>query len=140
VRIVGGWAVDNTGTDIVLNGVSTGITAPGFGSLSSFTITNGLVAGVNTLDFKMNNAPATPNPTALRVDLMGILDSAPVTRPTLQATLTGTSLSISWSPVTAGQKLQMASEANGLWQEIPNATNPFTTNASAARLFFRVAQ
>jgi len=140
VRLVGGGAVDNTGTDILVNGVSTGNTSAGFGGLSPFTITDGLVAGVNTLDFKVNNAPATPNPTALRVDLMGILDSVQGTRPTLQATLTGTSLSVSWSPVAAGQKLQMASEANGSWQDIPNATNPFTTNTSAARLFFRVAQ
>jgi hypothetical protein len=37
------------------------------------TVNNGLVAGQNILDFVMDNAPTTPNPTGLRVDLRGLL-------------------------------------------------------------------
>jgi hypothetical protein len=33
-----------------------------------------LLAGANTLDFRINNAPAMPNPTGLRVNLRGLLD------------------------------------------------------------------
>jgi len=104
VQLVGGWAVDNSGTDILVNGASTGFTSGGFGALSSFTITNGLVAGKNTLDFKVNNLPATPNPTALRVDLQAILANA-VATPRLRVTQSGSNLSISWTPATAGLRL-----------------------------------
>lgn len=45
------WASDNLGLDILINGISTGNTSAGFSALSAFTITSGFVAGVNTLDF-----------------------------------------------------------------------------------------
>src|SRR3954454_24981591 len=49
--IVGNWSVDDQGLDILLNGVSTGITAAGFGSFYQFTLSGGFVDGSNTLDF-----------------------------------------------------------------------------------------
>ena len=141
VSLVGSWAVDNTGIDILINGVSTGITSPGFGSYVSFTITNGLVAGVNTLDFKMNNAPATPNPTGLRVNLKGLLDlQSGQPTVTLQVGLSGNSVSISWSPAASGQKLWSAPNVTGPSAEITNAPNPYVTTPSEARAFYRVAQ
>lgn len=141
VSVVGEWAIDNTGLDILVNGVSTGITSAGFGSYVSFTITNGLVAGVNTLDFKMNNAPATPNPTALRVNLRGLLDiqsAQPTVR--MQIGITGGNLSISWSPNTPGLKLFSAPSLTGPWTEIVSAPNPYATTPSAGRAFYRVGQ
>lgn len=142
VTIIGGWAVDNTGTDILLNGTSTGFTSAGFGGLAPFTFasTNGLIAGVNTLDFLVNNLPETPNPTGLRVDLKGILALDQVTRARLQTTHSGNNISISWAPVTAGQKLQVTSDLGTTWQDLPGASNPFTTNTSNSRLFFRIVQ
>jgi hypothetical protein len=139
VSVIGSWAVDNTGVDILVNGVSTGITSPGFGNYVSFTITNGLVAALNTLDFKINNAPATPNPTGLRVNLKGLLDFQAV-QPTvtLHIGLSGNTLSVSWSPAASGQKLYSAPNVTGPWTEIVNAPNPFTTTASGARAFYRV--
>ena len=141
VSVVGGWAVDNTGIDILINGVSTGITSPGFGNYVSFTITNGLLAGVNTLDFRMNNTPVTPNPTGLRVNLKGLLDLSPG-QPTvaLQISRSGNSVSISWSPTSVGQKLLSAPNLTGPWTEITNAPNPHVTTPSEARAFYRVAQ
>jgi len=141
VRVVGSWAVDNTGLDILVNGVSTGITSPGFGSYVSFTITSGLLAGANTLDFRMNNAPPTPNPTGLRVNLRGLLDIQPI-QPTvsLQIGRSGNSVSISWSPTSVGQKLLSAPNVTGPWTEITNAPNPYVTTPSEARAFYRVAQ
>jgi len=136
VTLNGGWAVDNTGVDILVNGVSTGITCPGFGSLTSFTITNGLVAGMNTLDFLMNNAGDAENPTGLRVDLRGLVKLA--TQPALQATLSGGNLSISWSPASTGQKLQSALSVTGPWSDVDSAANPYVTSATEPVRFFRV--
>jgi hypothetical protein len=76
VQIVGAWACDNEGTNILVNGASTGLNnGAGFGSLTPFMITvnNGLVAGQNILDFVVHNDPVTPNPTGLRIDLRGLL-------------------------------------------------------------------
>jgi len=80
--IAGQWATDDLGTDILINGQSTGITSHGTTPTSSgsaaftpFTITSGFIPGVNTLDFLVTNAsPAGGerfNPTGLRVDLSG---------------------------------------------------------------------
>ncbi len=73
-QLTGGWGMDNAGVDILLNGVSQGLTAAGFSSLTSFTITNGFVPGVNTLDCIITNFPSSggPNPTGLRVELRGV--------------------------------------------------------------------
>jgi len=52
VSITGNWAVDNLGNDILINGVSTGITSPGFFSFTNFVLPTGsYVIGLNTLDF-----------------------------------------------------------------------------------------
>jgi hypothetical protein len=56
VNILGRWAADNLGLDIVLNGVSTGQTSPGFTSWTNFNLPSAsLVAGLNTLDFTVND-------------------------------------------------------------------------------------
>ena len=69
------WATDNAGSDILINGVSTGSTAAGFTGGSSFTVNSGFKAGVNTLDFIVSNFPgATGNPTGLRVEMSGTAD------------------------------------------------------------------
>lgn len=57
---------------ILLNGVSTGLTFDFNNQLSNFNIATGFVPGVNTLDFRVNNAPFVAfNPSGLRVDLVG---------------------------------------------------------------------
>jgi hypothetical protein len=74
--ITGRWSSDNAGVDVRLNGVSTGITFDGnFGAFSpQFTINSGFVAGTNTLDFIVNNAGTTVNPTGFRAELSGTAD------------------------------------------------------------------
>lgn len=142
VQLVGGWAMDNYGADIIVNGVSTGATnSAGFGSLTSFTITNGLVAGSNTLAFtvyNLTNATFTPNPTGLRLDIKALQKLA--LPPTLTITRTGSTISISWAPTQAGQKLQSASDLKGPWSDIAGASNPYTTTAAGTKLFFRIVQ
>ncbi|MCW1885116.1 Ig-like domain-containing protein [Luteolibacter flavescens] len=73
VQITGRWASDNNGVAIRVNTVATGLTHTGntFGELLPFTIntTNapGLIAGVNTIDFVVNNADAQQGYTGLHV-------------------------------------------------------------------------
>jgi len=51
----GSWTSDNLGLDVLINGVSTGNTSAGISALSAFTINSGFVAGVNTLDFQVQD-------------------------------------------------------------------------------------
>jgi hypothetical protein len=146
VVILGRWAVDNAGRDIQVNGVSTGNPqSPGFDGYTSFAIygTNTtFLAGTNALDFIVENVDAIGY-TGLRVEILQSnalpAGSNPV-GPTLQIAANGNSLTISWTGTAAGQKLQSASNVTGPWNEVPGATNPFTTTATGTRMFFRVAQ
>jgi hypothetical protein len=78
--LLGRWATDNPGIDILINGVSTGIGDPGeFVAWSNtFTIGGGFVAGVNTLDFIVQNGSGSVgNPTGLRVEISGSANAIP---------------------------------------------------------------
>jgi len=82
--INGLWTSDNNGVDILVNGVSTGNTTAfeyfriGF---MSFTLDDHFVAGINTIDFVVNNGTAVVNPTGLRVELSGTAVAMPVPEP-----------------------------------------------------------
>jgi len=80
-QISGQWTMDNLGLDLLLNGNSTGITAPepDFTNFQSFSITGGFVAGLNSLDFVIRNEPyeGDPNPMGLRVELSGTAELVP---------------------------------------------------------------
>jgi hypothetical protein len=79
-QITGGWAADNKGVAIWLNGVNTGHGAGSYNPLTSFTLSSGFLAGLNTLDFVVNNFSAGgANPTGLRVQgLTGTAAAVPV--------------------------------------------------------------
>ncbi len=49
--ITGRWATDNVGTQISVNGLASNQTSPGFAAWSSFSLNAGFVAGLNVLDF-----------------------------------------------------------------------------------------
>ena len=137
VSLMGQWAVDNLGTDILVNGTSTGITSPGFATFTPFTLSSGLTAGVNTLDFKMNNLPATPNPAGLRVDLRGLVEIGPFLR--IQRRTDGR-LDLSWACPDANQVLQCAPAVLGPWTSCPNQSNPQTITPcnNGCAQFYRV--
>jgi hypothetical protein len=63
--ITGDWATDDPGTDIRINGISTGQTSNFFTALQPFSVNSGFQLGLNTLDFYLTNAGG---PTGLRVD------------------------------------------------------------------------
>ena len=78
-HVTGSWAADNAGTAMLLNGVSTGYTTPSYSALTAFALSSGFVAGINTLDFVVNEyASSGANPTGLRVDgLTGTASAVP---------------------------------------------------------------
>ena len=145
VQIIGGWATDNTGTDILVNGVSTGNTCPGFYNLTPFVITaaNGLVAGPNILDFLVNNAGTTASPTGLRVNLYAVLPlpapAAPAAPTGLSATAGNSKAVLSWNAATlatsynvrrasvsGGPYTTVASGVTGLGYTVTNLANGMT--------------
>jgi hypothetical protein len=76
--LTGQWSTDDAGVDILINGQSTGLTAGGFSSWTPFVIDSGFVAGVNTLDFIVDNGSG---PTGLRVEMTGTADPTTVPEP-----------------------------------------------------------
>jgi hypothetical protein len=69
VDLAGNWSVDNEGFGINLNGVSTGnVNFNGFTTFTSFAIDSTVNAGLNTLDFLVNN---DGGPIDLRVEFSG---------------------------------------------------------------------
>ena len=88
LEITGGWATDNVGMNIRVNGRDTGIVNNNqFGSLTSFLISQAntnvvFVDGINTLEFVVNNG-APPGPTALRVEGLRGLAAPPGTPPSI---------------------------------------------------------
>ncbi len=75
VVITADWSTDNEGLDILVNGVSTGQrNTTQFPAFTPFTITSGLLAGVNVIEFKLNNSAV--GYTGLRVDHVRALGTA----------------------------------------------------------------
>jgi hypothetical protein len=110
VVITGGWAVDNNGVSIKVNGIATGlVNGNGFGGLTPFTINSlnaSFVDGVNTLEFEVQNADAAAGYTGLYVGNLKGLAELPGTPPGIttqpQSQLAGTGETISLSVVASG--------------------------------------
>lgn len=79
-QLSGSFAVDNCVTDILINGVSTGIHNPDtttcadagyYKTFLAFNITTGFIHGLNTLTFLVTNTGGATNPTGLNVIISG---------------------------------------------------------------------
>lgn len=70
-RIDGTFAVDNSVTDVILNGTSLGIQGGAYWAMTNFAITSHFVDGVNTMEFVVLNSGGSAGPTGLRVRLAG---------------------------------------------------------------------
>ena len=68
-RIVASVAVDDSITQVRLNGGNLNLTAVGFGAFTVMNIVQGFVDGRNVMEFDVSNAGTTVNPTGLRVQI-----------------------------------------------------------------------
>lgn len=68
--IIGRWAVDDVGLDILINGVSIHPQVAPWNSWTAFAVNSGFHAGVNSLDFIMENTNSW-GPTGIRVEMTG---------------------------------------------------------------------
>ena len=77
-EITGQFSSDDEVDDVKINGASTVINGAMFDTWHSFSISTGFTAGINTLEFLVNNGDANPyNPSGLRVELAITADVAP---------------------------------------------------------------
>lgn len=146
--LLGAWATDNLGTDIKLNGASTGLANTAqFGALTSFTLTAGFVAGVNTLEFHLTNTDAAGGYTGLRVDNLrvGALRAA-APAPALAVRREGSNVVVSWPAAATGYKLFNSPALGGAaaWTEVTVPPTPsgdqvtVTIAPTGAQQFFRL--
>ena len=88
----GQWSTDDSGSDILINGTSTGASSGGFSSFTPFQISSGFVPGINTLTFVVNNANVGANPSGLRVEVTALaarnLQLLPIVKTTNNVTIT----------------------------------------------------
>lgn len=69
--LAGGFAADDSVLDVLVNGVSTGVTGSGFGALIPIPDATGrglFVTGTNTIELVVQNGGDAAGPTGLRVD------------------------------------------------------------------------
>jgi hypothetical protein len=121
IEVTGEFATDNSGIDILVNGVASGvINTTQFSAYTPFRLTNGFKTGANTIDFIVNNAPASNNPTGLRVENMraGGLPAAAV--PVLTITRSSaTEVTLSWPDPSAGWALFTSPDLKpGTWTSV----------------------
>jgi len=111
----------NVGTDdanggVFLNGNDVGFGASGFGNLTPLNIPDGtgfFVAGLNTLDFVVNNGGTSANPSGLRVD--DVVFTGITLPPALTVSLSAGSIQVAWPTNAAGYVLQETSVLPGGW-------------------------
>lgn len=117
--LLGSWATDNAGLDILLNGTSTGLqNTAQFGVLTPFTLTSGFVPGVNRLEFVLNNE--ANGYTALRVDRLRVGASRPTSTeaPTLTLARNEANVVLSWPKSATGFRLVQATALTGAWTDV----------------------
>ncbi|TWU37529.1 tRNA nuclease WapA precursor [Novipirellula aureliae] len=83
IAVQGKWAVDNIG-EILLNGQPTSVTLPvyttdNFTGLHDFTITDGFVPGINTIDFVVQDYGSIAGFRVAEIDVTGIVPDGSVT-------------------------------------------------------------
>jgi hypothetical protein len=124
VWITGRWATDNAGLDILLNGLSTGLSNTAQPSTwTPFAIASGVVNGSNTLDFVVANDSAA---TGLRVELAATGDPC-VSYPTYASFPAGSSLHLLGSAAPVAGVLQLTpsdfGKAGAAWHACRHPVN-----------------
>lgn len=125
--LLGAWATDNLGTDITLNGVSTGLqNGAQFATLTPFTLASGFVAGVNTLEFHLTNTDPGTGYTGLRVDNLRVGALPFELAPVLTVERSGNNIILAWPAAATGYKLfgSPTLGTGAAWTEVPIAPTP----------------
>jgi hypothetical protein len=130
VVITGGWAIDNNGLSIRINGTPTGlVNNGGFGGLTPFTINSqnaAFVAGLNTLEFEVQNVDEVAGYTGLRVVGLRGLAELPGTPPSITTQpagqLAATGESVTFQVVASG-----SSPLSYQWRKDGNAVSGATS-------------
>jgi hypothetical protein len=150
VQIVGQWTCDSIGTEVNINGVSTGngtITNHyAFAQWNPLLITSGFVAGTNTLDFVVNRFGVPPRdvylPTGLRAEF--IISNLPP--PRIQISSAGDFALIWWLTNTPAFVLESSPGlgTNQTWSPFPGAAtvisdqNVVVADPATGTRFFRL--
>ncbi|MGI9242491.1 MAG: immunoglobulin domain-containing protein [Verrucomicrobiales bacterium] len=153
VILAGSWTSDNAGLAVRLNGVATGITGIGnFGVLNEFTITDGFISGINTLEFDVENAGAAANPIGLRIDGLQALGVAVAVPEFIITSISGPSgdpleVTLTWNSTPGAiYRLDFSRDLNN-WLELDDSIasqgdmTTYTASAGggeAGRVFYRV--
>lgn len=147
VVLSGSWASDNS-VELVVNGLGTGVNQAGFGALAAFSVNGVFRAGLNQVDFKVNNGDAS-GPTGLRVEGLTALGAkgggTPGPAPSLSASRTATgAIRLAWPSSASGYVLQSSTAVNSGWANEPGpvlvegTSNVVIVGASTGQKFFRL--
>ena len=124
------------GGGVFLNGNDVGFVSLGFRELTQLSIPDGtgfFVAGVNTLDFVINNGGTAANPSGLRVDDLALSGVTITQPPGLAVSLSGGIIQIAWPTNATGFALQETSALPGGWTNSA-ASVSFQGNRSVATI------
>jgi len=118
--ITGSVATDDGNGGIFLNGNPVEFGTSGFTAYTDLSIPAGspFLAGLNTLDFFVNNGGSAANPTGLRVDnlvLSGATEPPATVAPLLAVSQSGNDTRIAWPVSATGFVLQETSALPGGW-------------------------
>jgi hypothetical protein len=100
VRLSGRYSADDVGSDILVNGVSTGQKSPTQYTFANFSLSSNFVQGINNVDFVCQNTPSYPSVTAFRVEWTGGVACPPAVVVTPPNPTAGTTPVISTSPTS----------------------------------------
>jgi len=113
---------DNTVPEVLLNGANTGLTfTNGFETASTQFLNSGFVAGVNTLEFLVNNEGG---PTGLRCELLATATVVPEDFKS-RAEVQGANVVLSWPAILPCYKLETSTSLEAQsWTPIPTTPVP----------------
>jgi hypothetical protein len=119
-RLAGRWLTDDSGVNILINGIGTGqVNTNSYATWTPFEITSGFVAGINRLTFVVNNGAPDNAPTGLRAEVWGeaLLESSFVSAdPELRIAHQNGKLVLTWDQ--PGFLLQYNENLTGHWFDL----------------------
>ncbi|MDB6037313.1 MAG: hypothetical protein JWM99_1154, partial [Verrucomicrobiales bacterium] len=118
VILTGNVGTDNS-VEIWVNGVDTGVSETGFGSLTPVTVSGAFKAGLNQVDFAVKNDGPAVGPTGLRIEGLAVLGTKGTasSQPQITASRTGQLIRLAWPVTATGYRLQSITTLGGTWAD-----------------------